>query len=167
MNEHCFTIRKARLDDLDLLTEIYNDEVLHGVATFDIEPKDRQDRLVWLQSHADPHFILVAETQGKAVGYFSLSPYRARAAFGKTAELSVYIARSHRGQGIATALMTAGIDMAKRQKVFHTLVSVITGGNEASIHLHEKFGFTYAGTLHEVGFKFGRLLDVIHYQLIL
>ena len=69
--------------------------------------------------------------------------------------------------GVATALMEAVLQLAREAETIHTVVSVITGGNEASIKLHERFGFTFCGRMREVGMKFGRYLDIENYQLIL
>ena len=59
--------------------------------------------------------------------------------------------------------MEAVLRLAREDAGTHTVVSVIAGGNAASVRLHEKFGFTYSGTLHEVGLKFGRYLDIVNY----
>ncbi|MDD7509904.1 MAG: GNAT family N-acetyltransferase, partial [Oscillibacter sp.] len=69
------------------------------------------------------------------------------------------------GRGIASALMEAVLRLAREDAGTHTVVSVIAGGNAASVRLHEKFGFTCSGTLHEVGLKFGRYLDIVNYEL--
>ena len=107
----------------------------------------------------------MAEEDGKVLGYASLSPYRDFDAYLQTVELSVYVAPENRGRGIASALMDAVLTMAREDAGTHTVVSVIAGGNTASVRLHEKFGFTYSGTLHEVGLKFGRYLDIVNYEL--
>lgn len=82
-----------------------------------------------------------------------------------TVELSVYIDKNYRRQGIAAALMTEILAEAKKDARTHMVVSVITGGNEASEKLHEKFGFIYGGTIPEVGMKFGKYLAIDNYYL--
>lgn len=160
-------IRTARPEDLPALTEIYNYEVLHGVATFDLHPRTLEERRVWLEAHnVDNHPLLTAELEGAVAGYASLSPYREKEAYRSTVELSVYVAPEARGRGVATALMEAILDLARKDEGTHTVVSVITAGNAASVRLHEKFGFTYCGTLPAVGKKFGRYLDTVYYSLI-
>ena len=159
-------IRKAALSDLPRLTAIYNEEVLHGVATFDLHPKTEAERRTWLEQHnVDNHPLLVAEVDGQAAGYASLSPYREKEAYSATVELSIYIDPAYRLQGVATALMAALLEAARADARTHTVVSVITSGNEASVRLHQRFGFTYCGTLHQVGMKFGRYLDIDNYEL--
>lgn len=159
-------IRKAEAKDLNALLDIYNYEVENGVATFDLHPKTIEQWEVWFSLHnRENHPLIVAEKDGGAVGYASLSSYREKEAYRTTVELSLYVSPNHRRQGIATALMEVLLELAKKDDSIHTVVSVITGGNEASIKLHKRFGFTFCGTLHEVGVKFGRYLDIVHYEL--
>ncbi|MCI6719958.1 MAG: N-acetyltransferase family protein [Clostridiales bacterium] len=160
------TIRPAALRDLEALTAIYNYEVEHGVATLDLTPRTLAERRVWLDAHnVDNHPLLVAEVDGVVVGYASLSSYRPKEAYRTTVELSVYIAPDRRGQGVAAALMTELLALARQDPDTHAVVSVITSGNEASRRLHEKFGFTFCGTVPDVAFKFGRSLGIDHYRL--
>ena len=99
------------------------------------------------------------------MGYASQSPYRDKEAYRSTVELSIYVGKAHRRKGAATCLMREILEMAKKDARTHLVVSVITAGNEASVSLHGRFGFTYCGTIHEVGEKFGRLLDIENYEL--
>lgn len=159
-------IRKAVPADLQELMEIYNYEVLNGVATFDIEPKDLGNRKEWFEAHGSAKYpLIVAETEGEIAGYASLSKYRERAAFDTTVELSVYISKDYRGQGIATKLMEHILELARREESTHNVVSVITAGNEISAKLHKTFGFDFCGMIPEVGMKFGKYLGVEHYSL--
>ena len=120
---------------------------------------------MWFDVHnVDNHPLLVAEQDGRVAGYASLSSYRAKEAYRSTVELSIYIHPDFRRQGVATALMEAILAEARRDPGTHTVVSVITDGNEASRKLHEKFGFTYCGAIREVGMKFGRYLDILNFS---
>lgn len=160
------TIRTATESDLPALTEIYNYEVVNGTAPFDIRPKTVVERAEWFYEHnKDNHPLIVAEDGGKILGYASLSPYRDKEAYSPTVELSVYVAPAARGKGAATALMTEILKTAKNDPRTHTVVSVITAGNDISVHLHEKFGFSYCGTLREIGIKFGEYRDTVTYTL--
>ena len=153
-------IRKAKKEDLKELLDIYNYEVEHGVATFDLETKTLEEREEWFYSHnVDNHPLIVAEIDGNIAGYASLSSYREKEAYKSTVELSIYIGVSYRKKGVATALMDSILDEAKRDERTHTVISVITSGNEGSKKLHEKFGFEFCGTLKEVGLKFGTYRD--------
>ncbi len=159
-------IRKAEQRDLKELLDIYNYEVINGVATLDLEPKNTDDWQIWLDSHnTGNHPLIVAEIDGQCAGYASLSQYREKEAYKSTVELSVYVSPYHRNCGVATALMSEIIKMAREDETVHTVVSVITAGNEASVKLHSKFGFEFCGTIREVGEKFGKYLDIENYSL--
>lgn len=160
-------IRRAEPKDLDELLAIYNYEVAHGIATFDIRPKSREEWKRWFQEHnTEHHPLYVAEIDARVGGYISFSPYREKEAYDGTVELSLYVSPHYRRRGIAGQLMEFAIGIAKENPRIHTIISVITSGNEVSIRLHEKFGFLYCGTLREVGFKMGEYRDVDNYQLI-
>lgn len=160
-------IRKAEREDLDQLLEIYNYEVLNGTATFDLKPKTLEEHLKWFDAHnIGNHPLWLAEVDGMTAGYVSLSAYREKEAYHSTVELSLYVSKDYRRQGVARELLKNILAYARQSDEIHTVVSVITGGNEGSIKLHESFGFVYCGTIKEVGIKFGRLLDVSNYQLI-
>lgn len=159
-------IRKAKIEDLDAMLAIYNYEVLNSTATFDLQPKTYEERKVWFDEHnIGNHPLYVADINGTVVGYISLSAYRPKAAYDNSVELSIYVDHHHRNQGIASALMEFIINEARRDPSIHVIVSVITSENEASVKLHKKFGFTYCGTLKEVGYKFGRFVDISHFTL--
>lgn len=160
-------IRIAEEQDMEALLSIYNYEVVNGTATFDLEPKTMEERMVWFREHnVDNHPLIVAEMDGRAVGYASLSGYREKEAYAATVELSIYVDPAYRRRGVARTLMQSILDEARRRQDIHTVISVITGGNEASIKLHKEFGFTHCGTMREVGEKFGRLLDIDNFQLM-
>ncbi len=160
-------IRTAEEKDMPELLNIYNYEVEHGLATFDLNPKTMEEWLGWFREHnVGNHPLIVDEEDGKAVGYASLSSYRPKEAYGATVELSVYIDKDYRRRGIAGELAFAILEIAKERNDIHTVISVITGGNEASIKLHERLGFVHCGTIREVGVKFGKMLDIENYQLM-
>lgn len=162
------TVRPAREEDIPYLRDIYNYEIGHSTVIFDIHPKSLEDRMAWLGAHnCDNHPLIVAVTDGRAVGYASLSTYRTLEAYHETVELSLYVDRAYRRRGIARRLMQAILDDAKNRGDIHAVISVITSDNEASIHLHEQFGFTCCGTMREVGRKFGKMLDIVNYQLLI
>jgi L-amino acid N-acyltransferase len=165
MNPSC-TIRTARLDDLDAITEIYNHAILHTTATFDTKPKTPPEQIEWFRSHDARHPILVAEIDGQVVGWASLSAWSGRCAYADTAETSFYVKAEYRGKGIGTRLKESIIEEARRLK-FHSLIARVAQGSDASMHLNERFGFVAVGVLKEVGRKFDRLLDVLIFQKML
>ena len=160
-------IRPAQAEDVPYLRDIYNYEIEHSTVTFDIYPKTLEDRVAWFNAHnCDNHPLIVAVAAGRVVGYASLSPYRFLEAYHETVELSLYVDRAYRRRGIARKLMRAILDEAESRSDIHTVVSVITGDNQVSIYLHEQFKFICCGTMREVGRKFGKLLDIVNYQLL-
>ena len=159
-------IRTAIQSDLPALLDIYNYEVVNGTATLDLQPRTMAERQIWFDEHnTDNHPLIVAEIDGNAVGYATLSPYRTKEAYRSTVELSIYVHRDHRKQGIASALMEEILRMAREDERTHTVVSVITSGNEASTNLHKKFGFEWGGRIPEVGLKMGKHLAIDNYYL--
>ncbi len=152
-------IRKAQIEDLEAITAIYNEAIANTTATFDTEPKSAAQQLQWFQDHDERHPILVALLDGKVVGWASLSQWSDRCAYADAAETSFYVEAGHRRRGIGRQLKHAIIEEARRLR-FHTLIARVAEGSEESLHLNESFGFVHAGTLKEVGRKFGKLLDV-------
>ncbi len=169
MTKNNTTIRRAQTRDLGAMLEIYNREVINGDASFDIDPKSADEWARWYEAHSPSrgHIVLVADVDGQTVGYACLSPFRDKQAYDTTAELSVYVDRRFRSRGVATLLVNALVDAAKRDGIIHNIVSVITDGNEASERLHDRLGFVRCGVLPEVGVKFGRRLGVVFYSLII
>jgi phosphinothricin acetyltransferase len=158
-------IRKARAEDVPAITEIYNDAITNTVATFDKEQKTLEEQRQWFDSHGKRYPILVALLEEEVVGWASLSSYSDRCAYADTVEISVYVLDGFRGRGVGKEL-TGRVLKAGEEAGLHTVLARIESGNAASIHIFEKFGFEHVGVMKEVGFKFGRLLDVSIMQLI-
>lgn len=160
-------IRTATEQDMPRLLDIYNYEVRNGTATFDLHVKTMEERMEWFRQHnVGNHPLIVAEMDGQVVGYATLSSYRPKAAYSAAVELSVYVDAAYRRKGIARRLIADILAEARARDDIHTVISVITGDNAASVALHEEFGFMYCGTLREVGEKFGKKLDIVNYQLM-
>jgi len=152
-------IRPAQLSDLGAITAIYNEAILTTVATFDTEPKSESERAAWFSAHDARHPVLVAESEGQVVGWASLSKWSDRLAYADTAEISLYVHSSRRGQGIGKQLIAAIVAEGEKAAL-HTLIARIAAGNEASVRLHRAAGFELIGVMREVGRKFGQLLDI-------
>ena len=160
-------IRPARREDVPELLDIYNYEVINGVATLDLNTRTLEEWEKWYNAHnRDNHPLIVGVEDGEITGYASLSEYRQKEAYKTTVELSIYVSLNHRKKGVGRALMAHILEIAKNDEGTHCVVSVITAGNEASTKLHAEFGFTCCGTIPEVGMKFGRMLDIENYALI-
>lgn len=150
--------------DVARITAIYAHHVLHGTATFDIEPPDKAAmalKLVSLQRRDCP--CLVAEISGHVIGYAYAAPFRDRAAYAGTCEDSIYIDPAHLGRGVGKVLLAAIIDAAAARG-FAQMIAVIGGGEPASVALHSALGFRHAGRLNAVGHKFGGWLDIVMMQ---
>ncbi|OCL26389.1 GCN5 family acetyltransferase [Orenia metallireducens] len=158
-------IRRAEIKDLGRITEIYNDAILNTTATFDIEIKTVDSRREWFDCHNEKLPIYVAE-KDEVMGWVSLSKLFNKGAYAATVEISIYVDKKYRNRGVANALMKKIVSHAIENEEIHTVIARITGENKTSIHLHQKFGFEFAGTLKEVGYKFDRYIDVHLYQLL-
>jgi L-amino acid N-acyltransferase YncA len=161
-------VRRARAADAAAITAIYADEVLTGTATFDVEPPEKQVMAARLRELVDRGFPYLVAQEGKRVlGYAYAAPYRERAAYRSTVEDSIYLAPEARGQGIGGRLLRGLIDECTARD-FRQMIAVIGDSrNLASIRLHRAAGFLPAGTLKDVGFKFGTWLDAVLMQLAL
>jgi len=156
-------IRPARPDDLNAITEIYNEAILTTDATFDTKPKTDEEQRTWFINHGPENPILVAEQDSTVIGWASLSDWSDRCAYSDTAEISLYVKENSRGKGIGKKLLEEIIQEGEKVGL-HTIIARITTGNQQSIHLHENLGFERIGVMREVGRKFGRLLDVLLMQ---
>lgn len=159
-------IRYATLQDIKAITKIYNDSIKYSNATYDIDPKTVSERIQWYEQHEDNNPILVYEDHEKIVGYAGLSPFGSDDGYLYSVNLCIYIDWGARGEGYGSELMEAIIDIAHARHDVHTIVSEITATNEASISLHEKFGFEFRGIVHEVAYKFGQFHDMCYFQLM-
>jgi L-amino acid N-acyltransferase len=161
------TVRHATEKDVPAITEIYNYEVSNGTATFDIEPKKLEDRLLWYrETQQSPHCVIVADDRGTVVGWGCLHPFNTRAAYRFTTEDSVYIRQDRRSEGIGKLLLAQLIELALLGR-FHSIMAGMSEGNEASVRLHERFGFELVGVQRQVGYKFERWIDVTWMQKML
>ena len=152
-------IRKAKIDDLKDIINIYNEAIQKTVATFDTELKTLEQKKIWFIEHGKNNPIIVAEKEGIIFGWAALSKYSTRCAYSNTAEISLYVREEYQGKGIGRKLMDEIIQEGEKTNI-HTVLARITEGNEVSVNLHKSVGFAHIGTMKEVGQKFGRLLDV-------
>jgi L-amino acid N-acyltransferase YncA len=161
-----FTIRLARLTDLPDINAIYNHYVLDSTASYQNEPETLEDRGRWFHAHSVAHPVLVAEIDGRVIGWGSLSRYHPRAAYAHTVEDSIYIHYGHHHKGVGRALLGRLQDLG-REAQHHSIVALISADQLPSIALHRSCGFIEVGRLREVGNKFSRWLDVVFMQCML
>jgi L-amino acid N-acyltransferase YncA len=158
-------VRDSREEDMDQVRAIYAHHVLHGAASFEEEPPplvEMQRRRAEALARGMPY--LVADIGGRVAGYSYVSPYRTRPAYRFTLENSVYVVHTQSRGGIGRALLAELIARCEAGD-WRQMVAVIgDSANTASIGLHAALGFRHIGTLHAVGFKFGRWIDSVLMQ---
>ena len=157
-------VRPATEADLPAIAAIYDDEVLHGIATFATEPPGVDHWRERLRSQEVGDHLLVADDDGTVVGYACSGSYRPRAAYRHTRETSVYLAADARGAGVGRALYDELLRLV-RADGGHLAVAVVALPNPASQGLHRACGFEPVGVLRDVGRKFDRWIDTELWQL--
>jgi phosphinothricin acetyltransferase len=161
------TIRAAREGDVPAISDIYNHIILNTTAVYQYEAQSLEMRMAWYVSKLkDDYPVFVADDGGRVVGFSSYGPFRAWAAYKYTVENSIYVAADQRGKGIAKLLMQPLIDTARRQN-YHAIIAGIDASNDASVGLHRSFGFEEVAHFRQVGYKFGRWLDLKFLELLL
>ncbi len=159
-------IRQVELADAAAIARIYNPYVLDTTITFEVEAVSADEMRRRIAEIQGKYPYIVCEEDGNVVGYCYAHPWRMRAAFCHTAEVSIYVDSACRGNGLGKALLEELIQRCKAQGL-HVLIAGITEGNEHSRHLHENFGFRKVAQYDEVGYKFGRWLELSQYELLL
>jgi phosphinothricin acetyltransferase len=163
--ERPITIRDATDADMAAIEIIYAHHVLHGLATFEEVPPSADELLVRRASVLALGLpYLVAEMDGRIVGYSYATTYRQRPAYRYTIEDSVYVADGFGGRGIGTALLRTLIARCETGPWRQMLAVIGNSANAGSIALHRSLGFEMAGTLKSVGFKLGRWVDTVLMQ---
>jgi L-amino acid N-acyltransferase YncA len=160
------TVRPAEAADIPAIAAIYRPAVIEGTASFELDPPDDVEmlrRFTAIIGAGYPYFV--AELGGRVVGYAYANAYRTRPAYRFTVENSVYIAPDMQGKGVGRALLGELI-AACTAKGFRLMIAVIgDSATYASISLHRRAGFRFCGTIHSVGYKFGRWLDSVIMEL--
>lgn len=160
-------IRFAKPADLPGILAIVNDAIAQTTAIYDEQPRSAAQQQSWYDEKTGSGFpVVVAECNGEVAGFGSYGQFKPKTGYRFTVEHSVYVRPDLTGKGIGKLLLKKLIDLAKAQQM-HAMIGVIDASNTASIAFHSGFGFIETGTLKEVGFKFGRRLDVTLMQLML
>jgi L-amino acid N-acyltransferase YncA len=157
-------VRAATPADAPAIAAIYAHHVLHGTASFETEPPTPEfwtEKIAAVTARGWP--FLVVDAGLDLLGYAYATQFRDRPAYARTCENSIYVRTGEHGRGIGTALIDALVESASRAG-FREMIAVIGGGEPASVALHAKAGFRYAGRMERVGEKFGRLLDTVYMQ---
>ena len=160
------TIRTATEADIPALLEIYNDIIINTTAVWHEEPHTLTMRQEWFALKKEQGFPVFAAVENDVViGFSTIGPFRPWFGYRYTVENSVYVATGSRGKGVAKLLLPPLIEAAKHLGL-HAIVAGIEASNEASIALHNKFGFVEVAHFKEVGFKFDRWMDLKFLELI-
>lgn len=151
--------------DLQEITAIYNDVVMTSTAIYRDEPATVAERLDWWQARARQNYPTVVACDGDAViGFASFGDFRAWPGYRYTVEHTVHVHCAWRGRGVGSELVRALIPRAAALGK-HVMIGGIDADNIASLRFHERLGFERVAHFKEVGFKFGRFLDLLFVQL--
>jgi phosphinothricin acetyltransferase len=160
-------IREAKARDLvDMLT-IYNEIILNTTTIYSYSPRSLSEQEAWLESrYRDGFPVFVVEDEGRVLGYTSYSHFRNWPGYANTMEHSIYLHQDARGRGLGRRLLERLIDHATEQGV-HALIASVDSENEASLKFHKRLGFEEVACFKQVGYKFGRWLDLYFLQRLL
>jgi L-amino acid N-acyltransferase YncA len=159
-------LRSAKPEDAKQITEIYNYYVINSVVTFDIEKTTEQlwlDKISYLDGLELP-FIVAQSSSGNILGFAYVAPWRAKAAYKRTVENTIYLRPAAIGKRLGTKLLAELIERSKAAGVREIVAVISDKGADPSIALHEAFGFKKQGHLAKVGFKFNRWLGTVLLQ---
>lgn len=159
--------RDALETDMVQVLEIYNYYIKNSVVTFDLEPmsiSDWLEKFRWIKGLELP-FIVVQGSNQQILGFAYVAPWRAKAAYRRTVEDSIYLRPAATGKRIGTKLLEHLIKLSKDAGVKEIVAVISDKGAESSIRIHENAGFKHQGHLGKVGFKFNRWLGTVLMQL--
>lgn len=160
-------VRNATTGDLPGILDIYNHAIIHTTSVYSEQPHTYEMRLTWYNDRIDSGFpVFVAEVDGQIAGFSTFGHFRAWPCYRHTVEHSIYVHIDHRGKGISKLLLQPLIDRAREMKM-HAMIAGIDAENTVSCKLHQSFGFVEVAHFKEVGFKFGRWLDLKFMELLL
>jgi phosphinothricin acetyltransferase len=160
-------IIECAFDRAPEILEIFNHEILHSTGLYDYEVRTMTTMEAWFAAKTKGKFPVLGAigTEGELAGFASYGPFRPWPAYKYSVEHSVYIRRDRRGRGLGKHLVREVLAVAQRQG-YHTVIGGIDSLNVASIKLHQSLGFIHCASIKQVGFKFGRWLDLEFYQFI-
>jgi L-amino acid N-acyltransferase YncA len=159
-------IRPAVTSDTEAIARIYNHYILNTVVTFEEQPVaaiEMAERIKAVELASFPWLVL--EQAGQVVGYAYASKWHGRSAYRYAVESTIYLDPVVTGKGLGTALYEALFTILRDMEL-HTVIGIIALPNETSVALHEKFGMAKVAHFKEVGFKFGRWIDVGYWQVV-
>ncbi len=160
-------LRKATAKDVAQILEIVNYAIVHTTSNYLYDVQTLATQMEWFEDKRSKKFpVIVAEYNGVAIGFGTYGTFREKTGYQYTVEHSVYVSNEFIGKGIGKLLLTELITLAKSEG-YHTMIGGIDAANSGSIAFHKKLGFVETGIIREVGFKFGKWLDLQFVQLLL
>jgi phosphinothricin acetyltransferase len=160
------TIREATRGDAPAIAAMYNQGIADRLATLETEERTPEERRAWLDARGPRHPVIVAESEGRVIGFGSLNVFNSRAAYNHVADFSLYVERSWRNKGLGRRLLQALTERA-RQLGYHQMVLSAFPFNPAGLSLYRKSGFRVVGVYREQGFLDGRWVDTIIMEKLL
>ena len=160
------SFRRAQPEDLSTILDIYNQGIEDRIATLETELKNAAYMEAWYQDHQGRFTVLVAENNGEVVGWASLNPYSHRCAYQGVADLSIYIGRQARGQGVGSSLLGA-IEITAKDHQFHKIVLFTFPFNQMGQSLYRKTGYREVGVLEKQGIMDNQFIDVMLMEKLL
>jgi L-amino acid N-acyltransferase YncA len=147
------------------ILDIFNEAIVNSTALYDYQPRTMESMKKWFEAKRAGAFPVIGfeDTDGRLMGFASFGKFRDYPAYKYTVEHSVYVRSDLRGKGLGSALLDGIVAEAERWGA-HAVIGAIDADNTASIALHESHGFAEVGRLPQVGFKFGRWLNLVFYQ---
>jgi len=162
-------IRDATAADLDEILRLNNLLIPVDATAWTEQLETIEERRDWFaHKQAEGWPVLVAEDDGRVVGFCTYGAFRDNhkwEGYRFTAELTIHVDPEHHGTGVGRRLMDALVDRARADGL-HTLIAAVDGANEGSIRFHERMGFVVTARMPQLGFKFGRWLDLVLLQRV-
>lgn len=157
-------IRDATEADLPGILEIYNEVIANSTAVYADDPVSLENRRAWLKARQDQGYPVLVACEGDAVlGFASYGEFRHSPGYRFTVEHTVHVHRDRRGSGVGRQLVERLVPLASAQGK-HLMIAGVDAENDGSIRFHERLGFVQVARFREVGFKFGRWLDLVFLQ---
>jgi L-amino acid N-acyltransferase YncA len=160
------SVRAAASEDIESILRIYNQGIEDRIATLETDQKDLAHMEKWFQEHQGRYAVLVAERNSSVVGWASLNPYSHRCAYSGVADLSVYIDRDFRGQGVGSSLL-GELESEARKHHFHKIVLYTFPFNQIGQGLYRKKGYREVGVLEQQGIMDNKFIDVMVMEKLL
>ncbi|HEX8639512.1 MAG TPA: arsinothricin resistance N-acetyltransferase ArsN1 family B [Pyrinomonadaceae bacterium] len=158
-------IQQVKLSDASQIAEIYNYYIENTHHTFETEAIDESEMRSRINEIIEKYPYYVGKENGEIIGYAYAAPYKSRCAYRSSAEVSVYVKNDVQQKGIGTRLYEKLMTELLQTDV-HAVIAGIALPNDASVRLHEKFGFEKVAHFREVGWKFGHWIDVGYWELL-